>query len=285
MRVANVDGRLKLIVPGGAVDVERASNSRFSPDPQAAYARFDELRTWSNGVGGADEPFDATLAGPPVPTPRQVFAIGLNYADHAAESGLTKPDAPVVFTKFASAIAGPVTTVQLPPGSVDWEVEVVVVIGKTATSVALGDAWDHVAGLTVGQDISERQLQRSGPAPQFSLAKSFPGFAPTGPCVVSVDEFDRRDDLELGCEVNGEIMQNGRSSDMIFPVSELVAYLSDILTLWPGDIIFTGTPPGVGMGRTPPQFLHDGDVVRSWIEGIGDLTQTCATAADRGGHG
>jgi 2,4-didehydro-3-deoxy-L-rhamnonate hydrolase len=283
MRIANVDGRVKLVVPGGAVDVERASNSRFSSDPQAAYARFDELRTWSDGIGGADETFDPTVAGPPVPAPRQVFAIGLNYADHAAESGLSKPEAPVVFTKFASALAGPVTTVQLPPGSVDWEVELVVIIGKTATSVALSAAWDHVAGLTVGQDISERQLQRSGPAPQFSLAKSFPGFAPTGPCVVTVDEIDRRDDLELGCEVNGEIMQNGRSSDMIFSVSELVAYLSGIVTLFPGDVIFTGTPPGVGMGRTPPRFLQDGDVLRSWIEGIGSLTQTCAAPTDRAG--
>jgi 2-keto-4-pentenoate hydratase/2-oxohepta-3-ene-1,7-dioic acid hydratase in catechol pathway len=280
MRVANVDGRLKIVVPGGAVDVERASNGRFSPDPQDAYARFDELLKWSDGIGGADEPFDATLAGPPVPAPRQVFAIGLNYADHAAESGLTKPDAPVVFTKFPSAIAGPVTTVQLPPGSVDWEVELVVVIGTMATSVALTAAWDHVAGLTVGQDISERQLQRSGPAPQFSLAKSFPGFAPTGPCVVTVDEIDRRDDLELGCEVNGEIMQNARTSDMIFSVSELVAYLSGIVTLFPGDVIFTGTPSGVGMGRTPPRFLHDGDVLRSWIGGIGSLTQSFVALAD-----
>jgi 2,4-diketo-3-deoxy-L-fuconate hydrolase len=283
MRIANVDGRLKLVVPGGAVDVERASASRFSPDPQAAYARFDELLTWSDGISGADEPFDATLAGPPVPAPRQVFAIGLNYADHAAESGIAKPDAPVVFTKFASAIVGPVTTVLLPPGSVDWEVELVVVIGTMATSVPLAQAWDHVAGLTVGQDISERQLQRSGPAPQFSLAKSFPGFAPTGPCVVSVDEFDRRDDLELACEVNGEIMQNSRTSHMIFSVSELVAYLSGIVTLWPGDIIFTGTPSGVGMGMTPPRFLHDGDVLRSWIEGIGSLTQTCVASGGRAG--
>jgi 2,4-diketo-3-deoxy-L-fuconate hydrolase len=281
MRVANVDGRLKLVVPGGAVDVERASNRQFSADPQAAYARFDELQAWSNEVTAADEPFDVAGASSPVPEPRQVFAIGLNYADHAAESGIAKPDAPVVFTKFASAIAGPVTTVQLPAGSVDWEVELVVVIGTMASSVPLDQAWDHVAGLTVGQDISERQLQRSGPAPQFSLAKSFPGFAPIGPCVVSVDEFDRRDDLELGCEVNGEIMQNGRSSDMIFPVSELVAYLSGIVTLWPGDIIFTGTPSGVGMGMTPPRFLRDGDTVRSWIEGIGSLTQTCVGPGDR----
>jgi len=274
MRVANVDGRLKLLVSGGAVDVERASGGLFSADPQTAYSRFDELRTWASSVGEADEPFDQTLAGSPVPTPRQVFAIGLNYADHAAESGFAKPDAPVVFTKFPSAIAGPVTRVELPPGSVDWEVEIVVVIGKTATSVPLGRAWDHVAGLTVGQDLSERDLQRSGPAPQFSLAKSHRGFAPAGPCVVTLDELDRPDDLELGCEVNGVVVQKGRSSDMIFSVSELIAYLSGIVTLFPGDIIFTGTPPGVGMGRTPPQYLHDGDVLRSWVGGIGTLTQS-----------
>ena len=285
MQVANVDGRLKLIVPGGAVDVERASNSQFSSDPQESYSRFDELQTWASEVSGADEPFDPAVAGSPVPSPHQVFAIGLNYADHATESGFAKPDAPVVFTKFPSAIAGPVTTVQLPPGSVDWEVEVVVVIGKAATSVPITKAWDHVAGLTVGQDISERELQRSGPAPQFNLAKSYSGFAPMGPCVVTVDELDRRDDLELGCELNGGIVQKGRSSDMIFPVSELVAYLSGIVTLSPGDIIFTGTPSGVGMGRTPPQFLRDGDVLRSWIERIGTITQTFAAPLEAAREG
>jgi len=274
MRVANVDGRLKLIVPEGSVDVERASDGKFSSDPQGAYAQFDELRTWAGGVEAADEPFDPTTAGSPVPAPRQVFAIGLNYADHAAESGLNKPDAPVVFTKFPSSIAGPVTTVHLPPGSVDWEVELVVVIGKMARGISAKRAWDHVAGLTVGQDLSERELQRSGPAPQFNLAKSHRGFSPMGPSVVTVDEIDQPDDLKLGCEVNGEVKQEGRTRDMIFSVSELVGYLSGIVTLFPGDIIFTGTPSGVGMGRTPPQYLHEGDVLTSWIEGIGALTQT-----------
>jgi 2-keto-4-pentenoate hydratase/2-oxohepta-3-ene-1,7-dioic acid hydratase in catechol pathway len=274
MRVANVDGRLKLIVANGSVDVERASDGKFSSDPQGAYGQFDELRNWAEGVEAADEPFDPTTAGSPVPTPRQIFAIGLNYADHAAESGLAKPDAPVVFTKFPSAIAGPVTTVQLPPGSVDWEVELVVVIGKMAQGVSVENAWDYVAGLTVGQDLSERDLQRSGPAPQFNLAKSHHGFAPMGPSVVTIDELKRPDDLKLGCEVNGEVKQDGRTGDMIFSVSEQIQYLSGIVTLFPGDIIFTGTPSGVGMGRTPPEYLHDGDVLTSWIEGIGTLTQT-----------
>jgi 2,4-didehydro-3-deoxy-L-rhamnonate hydrolase len=279
MRIANVGGRLKLIVPGGMVDVERASNRKFSRDPQAAYSSIDKLQTWAGGISEADEPFDPIVASSPVPAPRQVFAIGLNYADHAAESGFTRPESPVVFTKFPSSVADPVSTVVLPPGSVDWEVEVVVVIGKVATMVSLENAWDCVAGLTVGQDISERDLQRRGPAPQFGLAKSYAGFAPMGPYVVTVDEFDHPDDLELGCRVNDEIMQNGRSTDMIFPVSELVSYLSRIVTLLPGDIIFTGTPSGVGMGRTPPVYLQHGDVLRSWIEGIGTITQTFVSPA------
>lgn len=279
MRIANVGGRLKLIVPGGMVDVERASNRQFSQDPQAAYSRIDELQAWAGGISEADEAFDPNVASSPVPEPRQIFAIGLNYADHAAESGFTKPESPVVFTKFPSSVADPVSTVVLPPGSVDWEVEVVAVIGKVATIVSIENAWDCVAGLTVGQDISERDLQRSGPAPQFSLAKSYTGFAPMGPYVVTVDEFDHPDDLELGCQVNDEIMQKGRSADMIFSVSELVSYLSGIVTLLPGDIIFTGTPSGVGMGRTPPVYLKHGDVLRSWIEGIGTITQTFLSPA------
>jgi 2-keto-4-pentenoate hydratase/2-oxohepta-3-ene-1,7-dioic acid hydratase in catechol pathway len=285
MRIANVDGRVKLVVSGGAVDIERASDGQFSSEPQAAYERFEELRDWAGGVGDAEEPFDPTGASSPVPAPRQIFGIGLNYADHAAESGFTKPAAPVVFTKFASSIAGAHTTVTIPPGSVDWEVEVVAVIGLTADSVPVSRAWDHVAGLTVGQDLSERELQRSGPAPQFCLAKSHHGFSPMGPYLVTIDEFEHPDDLELGCTVNGVTMQKGQSRDMIFPVPELVSYLSHIVTLWPGDIIFTGTPSGVGMGRTPPVWLHAGDVLESWIEGIGTITQRFVEPADAGQEG
>ena len=203
-----------------------------------------------------------------------MFAIGLNYREHAAETGHDVPTAPVVFTKFASSITGPVSEVTLPKGSTDWEVELVVVMAKPSRHVPVDQAWGHVAGLTIGQDLSERVLQRSGPAPQFGLAKSFAGFAPMGPAVVTVDELDNPDDLELGCTVNGEQMQRSRSSDMIFSVPELVAYLSGVVTLLPGDVIFTGTPPGVGMGRTPPRFLKAGDRLDSWIEGLGELHQT-----------
>jgi 2,4-didehydro-3-deoxy-L-rhamnonate hydrolase len=279
MRVANVDGRLKLVRDGGSLDVERASKGRFASDPTMAYARFDELAEWATTAGGSDEAFDAASASCPVPAPRQVFAIGLNYSDHAAEAGMATPTAPVVFSKFQSSLAGAVTTVGLPAGSVDWEVEVVAVIGAIANSVREDRAWEHVAGLSIGQDLSERELQRSGPAPQFSLAKSYRDFSPVGPCVVTPDEFDDPDDLELGCEVNGVVMQKGQTRDMIFSIPETIAYLSRVVTLYPGDLIFTGTPSGVGMGRTPPIFLKAGDVLESWITGIGSITQTFVAGA------
>jgi len=273
MRIANVEGRLKLLVADGAVDVESASGGRFGHDPQAAYERFDDLRQWAVTVDRAEEPFCPEVAGPPAPSPRQVFAVGLNYLDHATESGFQAPAFPLVFTKYPSSFAGAVCDVTLPEGSVDWEVEVVAVIGKTAHEVPVAHGWDYVAGLTPGQDLSERVLQRSGPAPQFGLAKSYPGFSPMGPAIVTLDEIDRPDDLELGCSVNGEEMQKGRTSDMIFPIPQLVAYLSGIVTLYPGDVIYTGTPPGVGMGRTPPRYLNDGDHLHSWVEGLGELHQ------------
>ena len=188
-----------------------------------------------------------------------------------------------MFTKWPSCITGPVTKVELPDGgSTDWEVELVAVIGRRAFRISADQAWDHVAGLTVGQDISERQLQGAGPSPQFSLAKSLPGFGPTGPWLVTPDEFDNPDDLELGCSVNGNQMQKGRTSDLIFSVPAMLAALSRRLPLLPGDILFTGTPSGVGMGRTPRVFLAPGDELVSYIAGIGELRQRFVAATQEG---
>ncbi|OLT45938.1 fumarylacetoacetate hydrolase [Saccharomonospora sp. CUA-673] len=276
MRIANVEGRLTLLTAGGGVDVATASNGRFSADPQAAYEAWDELRHWA-ATSGAQEStvdIDAAAFGPPAPWPRQVFAVGLNYREHAAEGGYTTlPDEPVVFTKYASSLTGPVTEVVLPEGSVDWEVELVAVVGRTARHVDAGRAWDHIAGLTVGQDLSERQRQKCGPAPQFGLAKSHPGFSPTGPVLVTPDELADPDDVAIGCALGGEEMQKARTSDMIFPIPHLVAHLSSLLTLLPGDLIFTGTPAGVGVGRTPQRFLAPGEELVSWVDGIGELRQ------------
>jgi 2,4-didehydro-3-deoxy-L-rhamnonate hydrolase len=279
LRIANVAGRAKLLVDGGLVDVESASNGRFGADPAALFERMAEVQAFAESATKADEAWDPATAGPPSPAPRQVFAVALNYADHAAESGIDTPPDPLVFAKYVTSLSGPITDVTLPAGLVDWEVELVAVVGATARHVSTSAGWNFVAGLTAGQDLSERQLQLSGPAPQFGLAKSFPGFSPIGPVLVSPDEFDNPDDLGLGCDVNGEEVQKGRTSDMIFAIPELVSYLSGIVTLLPGDLIFTGTPPGVGMGRTPTRFLQAGDRLHSWIEGIGELEQTFTQAA------
>lgn len=276
MRVANVAGRLSLVTaPREVVDVERASGGRFTADPQAAYARWDELvdfaATVSPGHPGAVALREEEL-GNPVPQPRQVFAIGLNYADHAAESDLSVPETPPVFTKFPECLSGPFGQVELPVGgNVDWEVELVVVIGRRAYRVSEDAVWGHIAGVTVGQDLSERRMQLSGPAPQFSLGKSYPGFGPMGPVLVTPDELPNPDDIELGCLINGEQMQKGRTSEMVFTVPALVARLSGVIPLLPGDVIFTGTPAGVGLGRAPQRYLKPGDELVSYVLGVGEM--------------
>ncbi|MFI5682925.1 fumarylacetoacetate hydrolase family protein [Streptomyces sp. NPDC051636] len=278
MRIANLSGRLAVITDDDtAVDVEQASNGRFGPDPQGVYEHWMAFRAWAADADlPAGRPFSPTDLGAPAPTPRQVFAVGLNYRAHADESGFGMPDTlPPVFTKYSSSFTGPVTEVRLPDGGhTDWEVELVAVIGEHAYQVSEDDAWRHIAGLTVGQDISERITQLTGPAPQFGLGKSYPGFTPMGPYLVTPDALADSDDLELGCAINGEEVQKGRTRDLLFSVPSLVSRLSAILPLGPGDIIFTGTPAGVGMGRTPQRWLADGDVLVSRIEGIGELRQT-----------
>ncbi|MEU6035705.1 fumarylacetoacetate hydrolase family protein [Actinomadura sp. NPDC047616] len=276
MRLANLGGRAVLLTDGTAIDVESASGGRFAADPTSLYRRWDEFRSWADGVRNvAGEPVEPASLGPPVPEPRQVFGIGLNYGAHAAESGVGVPAEPAVFTKFPTCIAGPVGDVALPDGDsrVDWEIELVVVIGRTARDVPASRAWEHVAGLTAGQDLSERTMQFAGPVPQFSLGKSHPGFGPTGPCLVTPEEFDDPDDLRLRSSLNGECVQDGRTGQMVLPVAELVARLSRTVTLLPGDLIFTGTPEGVGFARQPPRYLAPGDELVSDVEGIGELRQ------------
>ncbi|MDT5114432.1 MAG: hypothetical protein QOE30_171 [Mycobacterium sp.] len=275
MRIANLSGRLVIVTDGGAIDVEKASDGRFPADPQTIYSQWTEFRGWVDraGLTGADA-FDPAELGSPAPAPRQLFAIGLNYRAHALETGFPIPKGPEVFTKYVSSIAGPITEVTLPKGGhTDWEVELVVVIGTEAYQVAEANAWSHVAGLAVGQDISERIGQFEGQPPQFSLAKSHPGFSVIGPWLVTPDEFANPDDLELGCAVNGEQVQHARTNDLIFSVPVLIDRISAVLPMLPGDVIYTGTPPGVGLGRTPQRWLAPGDELVSTIEGIGELRQ------------
>ncbi|MFQ6148075.1 fumarylacetoacetate hydrolase family protein [Streptomyces seoulensis] len=280
MRLANIDGRLVLKAPQGYVDIAAASGGRFGPDPQTAFADWAEFSRWAGEFAASPEaaaapPVDTDAAavwGPPVPRPAQIFAIGLNYRDHIAESGLDVPTEPAVFTKFATSLTGHDRAVALPDGLVDWEAELVAVIGRHCHHATRETAWSYVAGLTVGQDLSERRLQLTGPAPQFSLGKSYPGFAPLGPELVGADEFTDPDDLELGCRLEGgEILQKSRTREMVFDVPELITRLSAVCPLLPGDLIFTGTPAGVGGARTPQKFLAPGDVLLTWIDGIGTL--------------
>jgi 2-keto-4-pentenoate hydratase/2-oxohepta-3-ene-1,7-dioic acid hydratase in catechol pathway len=273
VRIMNIENRLHLLVDEQIIDVETASDGLFPADVQSGYGRWEEFRRWFDATRPAGgSPVPERGVGAPVPQPPQIFAIGLNYKEHAQEAGLELPSTPMVFTKFPAAVAGPYDTIELPPGSVDFEVELVAVIGRRAHRVEEADGWSHVAGLTVGQDFSERDLQLQPPAPQqYNLAKSFTGFAPIGPCLVTPDEFDDPDNVEIGCLLNGEQMQKAQTSELIFSVPVLVSYLSKVLPLLPGDLIFTGTPSGIGWGRTPQRFLRPGDQLLSYVDGIGAM--------------
>jgi 2-keto-4-pentenoate hydratase/2-oxohepta-3-ene-1,7-dioic acid hydratase in catechol pathway len=274
VKLANVNGRAALVLGDEIADVETASAGRFGPDLAEAYAEWAALTEWAATVStGTGRLVEADLRCP-VLGARQVFAIGLNYRSHAEESGMQVPEVPATFTKFPASLTGPFDDVELVGQANDWEVELVAVIGTHAHHVAEADGWAHVAGLAVGQDISDRQLQFAAGA-QFSLGKSRRSYGPVGPWVVTPDELPDRDDLALGCSVSGEVVQDGRTSDLVFSVPRLVAELSAVLPLWPGDVIFTGTPAGVGFTRKPPKLLEPGHVVESWVEGIGTIRNLC----------
>ena len=219
--------------------------------------------------------------GPCVAKPGKFVCIGLNYHDHAVETGLAPPSEPVVFMKAVSAIGGPHDDILLMRGSCksDWEVELGVVIGRRSQYIASDQAMDVVAGFCLINDLSERewQIERGG---NWSKGKSADGYGPVGPWLVTPDEVADPQSLHLWLEHNGEIMQKGSTADMIFPVTELISYLSQCMSLNVGDIIATGTPAGVGLGRKPPNFLEDGDVLRLGITGLGE--QSYRVFADKG---
>jgi 2-keto-4-pentenoate hydratase/2-oxohepta-3-ene-1,7-dioic acid hydratase in catechol pathway len=258
-------------VDGAVVDVATASDNRFSSEAQRMFDDWQSLAAWGESAGASGSgAVDVEQLRAPVPRPPQVFGIGLNYKAHAQEGTFSVPDEPTVFTKWPSCIVGPSHAVELPVDT-DWEIELVVAISRRAFHVAAADAMSYVAGYTVGQDLSDRVLQRKGPAPQWSLGKSRYGYGPTGPWLVSLDEFDNPQDLAIHSSLAGETLQSSRTSMLIFGVPVLIEYLSALCPLMPGDLIFTGTPEGVGYARKPPRFLHPGDVLTSTIEGIGDL--------------
>ncbi len=271
MKIANYAGRAVLIQNDQVVDIEKASAGKFGPDLMSIYERWSEFVAASNSfdVSGSEALSESKLLSP-VPAPRQVFGIGLNYHSHAKEAGVGTPAIPPVFTKYPSSLSGPFSNITRSGETVDWEAEVVVVIGKSARKVSDADAWSHVAGLSVGQDISERNVQFLAGG-QFSLGKSYEGFGPIGPWLVTLDEVKDPDDLRITCKINGEVTQNESSKDMVFNVSQLINQISAVTTLWPGDIIFTGSPAGVGLFEQPSRYLQVGDVVETTVEGIGTI--------------
>lgn len=259
-------------------DGRRVDASGFGQDYDEAFYGGDgieRLRSWAHDHGAAAPliPEGARL-GPPVQRPSKIVCVGLNYADHARESGMDVPKEPVLFFKSSTSLCGPNDDVVIPRGSckTDWEVELAFIVGKRASYVSEEDALNHVAGYALHNDYSERewQLERGG---QWVKGKSADTFAPLGPFVVTPDEIADINSLSMWLKVNGEIRQNSSTSQMVFRVPKLLSYISQFMTLLPGDIVSTGTPPGVGLGFKPPVFLRAGDVVELGIAGLGQSRQ------------
>ncbi|HVB50787.1 MAG TPA: fumarylacetoacetate hydrolase family protein [Acidimicrobiales bacterium] len=278
MRLANLAGRSTIVTDEGLIDVATSSNGAFSASVDKCVGQIDKLRVWFNAA--QPTPSDATppdalygdpRLGPVVIAPQQIFAVGLNYRQHAEEMGLDLPTQPMIFTKFVSSLCGPNDEVPIPSATTDFEAELVVVMGTKGRNFAVDDALSVVAGYCVGQDFSERTLQMGGPSAQFSLGKSFRNFSPIGPWLTTADELAFPNSLTITCSVSGTEYQNSTTSDMVFSVAEVVSYLSSIVELRPGDLIFTGSPHGVGQGHTPPVFLKPGDRVVTEIERLGRI--------------
>lgn len=278
MRFVNADGRAGLLVDDQVFDLERSSGGSISSDPMTVITgQWDAVvALHASGVSEGGTPVAAVHLGPPVPAPRSVYAVGLNYQAHADETGATPPAIPGIFTKFPTSITGPHGDVVLPTvgglASNDWEAELTLVFGDGGRNIAAADAMNHVLGYTIGQDISERYTQFAAMS-QFSMGKSFDTFCPIGPAIVTLDEIPNPHDLAISCAVNGVTKQDSRTSDLIFDVPALVAFISSVCPLRAGDICLTGTPAGVGIARG--EKLEPGDVIDTVIEGLGALRNTC----------
>ena len=263
------------VVQGRYVDVNATDPELPSSVRGLLGLGADRLRAaWSALAGGkvTYDPAGSRLL-PPVPDPRKIICIGLNYRDHAAESGVPVPSEPVLFSKYPTTLIGHLESIVLPRVSkeVDYEAELVVVIGQGGRHIAREHAREHVGGYTIGHDVSARDWQLTKPAKQWMAGKTFDTFAPTGPELVTPDEIPDPHNLGIRLRLNGQTMQDSSTRQLIFGIDELIAYLSQVVTLEPGDLILTGTPPGVGMARKPPVWLKPGDVVEIEIDHLGTL--------------
>lgn len=281
MRFANYQGRATLVVRDGngtdrAVDIARACGDRFGADPSvytdlANHAALAQLQA---SVDPAAWPvLDPQALGAPVPRPGKGLGVGLNYRTHAIESGREIPTEPHLFGKTENCVCGPYDDVIAPEGrhEIDYEAEVVIVFGRTCKGATEADAWSYLAGVMAGQDISDRGEQFRLPIKQFTVAKSYDTFGPTGPYLVTPDELPDKDAIELTGVVSGEVMQQANTSDLIFSIPALVTWLSRFMTWQPGDLVWTGTPGGVGEARTPQRYLRNGDVIETLVGGVGAM--------------
>ncbi|MGP4017557.1 fumarylacetoacetate hydrolase family protein [Saccharopolyspora sp. 5N708] len=272
VRIGVIEGRAVFVAGDSFADVGEVSGGAVRADARVMFEQWNEIvDVHRRCVRGDFRELGGSVLENPLQAPRQVFAVGANYRRHIEEAGAHLPERPLVFTKFPSCLTGPTSPVELSSENVDWEVELVAVVGARADHVPPGRGWEYVSALTGGQDITDRVMQFDGGYPQFSLSKSLRTFGPVGPVLVTPDEFENPDDLALGCALNGRTQQAARTSDLVFSVPVLVEYLSSLCTLYPGDVIFTGTPSGVGAFMNPPRFLRPGDELISWVEGIGQL--------------
>ena len=282
-KLANIEGRAALVEGENYYDLETISNGKFNNDTSNALTNLVGLSELSEDLSKSeptgllhDVKIDA-----PISAPKNCYAVGLNYRNHAEEAGMDIPSVPMVFTKHTTCLVGPNSTIEMRSDHVDYEAELVVVIGHPGKDILKDNAWNHVAGLCVGQDISDRTVQFSSKPPQFNLGKSFDTFGPMGPYLVSPDSLQNKESLQIECKVNQEIRQKDNTNDLIFDIPSIISYLSEIVTLNTGDVIFTGTPGGVGVMEG--KFLKDGDVLRTSIEGLGTLKNDCKRISDHSG--
>lgn len=285
---SSTDARVAIQTPDGLIDVQNA-NPELPSDIQKLF-----------GVDGWQEklreivrcphlpliPLETVTLLPVIPRPEKIICVGLNYADHAAETGDQIPEIPVIFNKFPTALAGHDAIIPIPRGvlKMDYEAELVVVIGKEGKNICRSTAWEHIAGFCCGNDLSARDWQFLPPARQWFIGKTFDGFAPIGPSLTTSDEIPQPIQLDISMKVNGERLQNSNTSQFIFDIPFLIEWISHVATLRPGDLIFTGTPPGVGMGKNPPRYLREGDVCEVEIEKLGVLRTVMGKNAPKINH-
>ena len=277
---ANINDRSALVQGEAFFDLAIITNGAVSSDPMKAIQNSDLLHHYATQLDDYESSglIAEAKVSAPIPQPRNSFGVGLNYQLHVEEAASKTPNTPMVFTKFPSSICGPTDDVIMRSDECDYEGELLVVIGKDGKDIPNEEAWSHVLGLSIGQDFSDRGIQYKDQPAQFNLGKSFDTFGPTGPYLVSTDSFADPNDLQIVTTVNGEVRQNDRTSNMIFDIPTLISYISSITSLAAGDIIFSGTPEGVGVRNG--SFLKDGDIVETTIEGIGTMRNRCVRRTD-----